>query len=122
LDEAWIAQAKVGTVGVDAPPIQTHVLVFALVLVVALVGVGVARLTFRTLASERTNRIDAVATGAQVRDGFALVDIWTKCQADSLLRHSYQHTLQFSDSSRIQSRSPDGRDSARKGVPTLCRR
>jgi hypothetical protein len=77
LDESWIAQAKVGTVGVDAPPIQTHVLVFALVLVVALVGVGVARLTFRTLASERTNRIDAVSTGAQVRDGFALVDINT---------------------------------------------
>ena len=74
-DESPVADAVVADVGVDARAVGTDALLFALVGFAAFVGLFVALHSGRTFAFERTDRVEALASLAQGRNGFALVDV-----------------------------------------------
>lgn len=74
-DEALVADAVVAGVGVDALAVLADALLLALVRFPAFVRLFVALLAWRALASERADRIYALASFAQRRDCLAFVDI-----------------------------------------------
>ena len=75
LDEAGIAQADVPAHGIDASSVLADVFFEAFVSIVTLVRRWVSGLTWRTFASKRTDAVDTFSSLAEIRNGFAFVDV-----------------------------------------------
>jgi len=67
--------AIITAVCVYASAVGADALLLALVSVLAFVSLGIPRLSFRTLASERTGSIQALSALTESGNRFALVDI-----------------------------------------------
>lgn len=74
--ESWVAMAIIAAVRVYASTVGANAFLLALVLILALIGLGIPCLSRRTFAGERAGGIQTLSTLAQSGNCFALVDIW----------------------------------------------
>lgn len=78
--ESWVAVTVIAAVCVYASTVGTNAFLLALVLILALVGLGIPRLSRRTFAGERAGSVETLSTLAQSGNCFAFVNIWEGCE------------------------------------------